>query len=155
MRHRMAGRQFGRNSEHRKAMLRNLMVALVEHERLETTVAKAKELRRVADRLVSWGKEGTVHARRMAQSVLGQHGLVVKLFSDIAPRLGDRPGGYTRIIKTRRRVGDGAHMAMVELVCASPPAPRRRRAPEGGTPDHAAEPAAAGEQQKAKAGKKT
>jgi large subunit ribosomal protein L17 len=153
MRHRMAGRQFGRNSGHRKAMLRNLTVALVEHERLETTVTKAKELRRLADRLVSWGKEGTVHARRMAQSVLGQHGLVVKLFGDIAPRLGDRPGGYTRIIKTRRRVGDGAPMAMIELVCASPPAPRKRRTPEGGAPDHAAEPTRAGEQ-KEKSGKK-
>jgi large subunit ribosomal protein L17 len=152
MRHRMAGRQFGRNSGHRRAMLRNLSVALVEHERLETTVAKAKELRRLADRLVSWGKEGSVHARRMAQSVLGQHGLVVKLFSDIAPRLGDRQGGYTRIIKTRRRVGDGAPMAMIELVCASPPAPRRRRKPEGESPDHAAEPTRTGEK-KAKAGK--
>jgi large subunit ribosomal protein L17 len=129
MRHRVAGRQFGRNSGHRKALLRNLTVALVEHERLETTVARAKELRRVADRLVTWGKEGTVHARRMAQSMLGRHGLVVKLFNDITPRLSDRPGGYTRIIKTRRRVGDGAPMALIELVCANPPAPRRRRAP--------------------------
>lgn len=129
------------------------MVALVEHERLETTVAKAKELRRVADRLVSWGKEGTVHARRMAQSVLIQHGLVVKLFTDIAPRLSDRPGGYTRITKTRRRVGDGAPMAMIELVCASPPAPRKRRVSEGGTADQAAEPERSVEQ-KEKAGKK-
>jgi large subunit ribosomal protein L17 len=65
----------------------------------------------------------------MAQSMLGRHGLVVKLFNDITPRLSDRPGGYTRIIKTRRRVGDGAPMALIELVCANPPAPRRRRAP--------------------------
>ncbi|MBI3620587.1 MAG: 50S ribosomal protein L17 [Nitrospirae bacterium] len=163
MRHRMAGRQFGRNSGHRRALLRNLTIALVEHERLETTVPKAKELRRVADRLVSWGKSGTLHARRMAQSVLQQHGLVVKLFSDIAPRMGDRPGGYTRIIKTRRRVGDGAPMAMIELVCANPPAPRRRRATEQGQ-EEAAQAAAAerpseeqkakAEEKKAKAGKK-
>jgi len=151
MRHRVAGRQFGRNSGHRKALLRNLTVALVEHERLETTVARAKELRRVADRLVSWGKEGTIHARRMAQSVLGQHGLVVKLFTDLAPRLGDRPGGYTRITKTRRRFGDGAPMAMIELVCANPPAPRRR-APAAGEADQAGVAERAGEQ-KAKAGK--
>ena len=153
MRHRVAGRQFGRNSGHRKALLRNLTVALVEHERLETTVAKAKELRRVADRLVSWGKEGTVHARRMAQSVLVQHGLVVKLFNDIAPRLSDRPGGYTRIIKTRRRVGDGAPMAMIELMCANPPAPRRRRTPEGGESAQEVKPEPVAEQ-KAKAGKR-
>jgi len=154
MRHRVAGRQFGRNSGHRKAMLRNLTVALVEHERLETTVAKAKELRRVADRLASWGKEGTVHARRMAQSLLQQHGLVVKLFTDIAPRLGDRPGGYTRVIKTRRRFGDGAPMAMIEWVCANPPAPRRRRAAAEG-PGEADQPAETSRgEEKAKAGKK-
>jgi large subunit ribosomal protein L17 len=137
-------------------MLKNLAIALVEHERLETTVPKAKELRRVADRLVSWGKSGTLHARRMAQSVLQQHGLVVKLFSDIVPRMGDRPGGYTRIIKTRRRVGDGAPMAMIELVCANPPVPRRRRAPEQGQEE--AGPAAGAEQpqeeKKAKVAKK-
>ncbi len=155
MRHRMAGRQFGRNSGHRRAMLKNLAIALVEHERLETTVPKAKELRRVADRLVTWGKSGTLHARRMAQSVLQQHGLVVKLFTDIAPRIGDRQGGYTRIIKTRRRFGDNAPMAMIELVCANPPAPRRRRTTEAdqGEPSPAAEPAPAG-QEKAKARKK-
>jgi large subunit ribosomal protein L17 len=131
------------------------MVALVEHERLETTVPKAKELRRVADRLVSWGKAGTLHARRMAQSVLQQHGLVVKLFADIAPRIGDRPGGYTRIIKTRRRFGDGAPMAMIELVCANPPAPRRRRTTEQGHGEADQAPAAEhSAEQKAKARKK-
>jgi len=153
MRHGMAGRQFGRNSGHRKALLRNLTIALVEHERLETTVPRAKELRRVADRLISWGKDGSLHARRMAQSVLQQHGLVVKLFDDIATRIGDRQGGYTRIIKTRRRFGDGAPMAMIELVCANPPAPRRRRAAEQGEAEQAVAPERAGEE-KAKAGKK-
>jgi len=129
------------------------MMALVEHERLETTVARAKELRRVADRLVSWGKEGSLHARRRAQAVLQQHGLVVKLFNDIAPRIGERPGGYTRIIKTRRRFGDGAPMAMVELVCANPPAPRRRRGTGPGEAEQAVEPERV-EEKKAKAGKK-
>ncbi len=128
MRHGVSGRQFGRNSGHRKALLRNLTISLVEHERLETTVAKAKELRRVADRLMTWGKEGSLQARRQAQSVLQRHGLVVKLFNEIAPRLNDRAGGYTRIIKTRRRAGDNAPMAMVELVCAKPPEPRKRAA---------------------------
>lgn len=127
-------------------------MALVEHERLETTVAKAKELRRVADRLITWGKLDNLHARRMAQSVLQQHELVVKLFANIAPRMADRPGGYTRIIKTRRRFGDGAPMAMIEWVCANPPAPRRRRASaqEQGEADQPA-PAV---QEKAKVGKK-
>jgi large subunit ribosomal protein L17 len=127
MRHGLAGRQLGRNSGHRRALLRNLAISLVEHERLETTVAKAKELRRVADRLVTWGKEGSLKSRRMAQAVLQQHGLVVKLFSDIAPRLTDRAGGYTRLTKTRSRAGDNAPMAMIELVCAKPPAPRQRK----------------------------
>src|SRR3990172_9541565 len=127
MRHGLAGRQLGRNSGHRRALLRNLAISLVEHERLETTVAKAKELRRVADRLVTWGKEGSLKSRRLAQAVLQQHGLVVKLFSDIAPRLTDRAGGYTRLTKTRSRAGDNAPMAMIELVCAKPPAPRQRK----------------------------
>jgi len=133
MRHRLAGRQFGRNSGHRRALLRNLAISLVEHERLETTVAKAKELRRVADRLVTWGKEGSLSSRRLAQSVLQRHGLVVKLFNEIAPRLNDRAGGYTRIIKTRYRAGDNAPMAMIELTCAKPPEPRQalRKAGEG------------------------
>jgi len=128
MRHARAGRQFGRNSGHRKALLRNLAISLVEHERLETTVAKAKELRRVADRLVTLGKDGSLHARRMAQSLLQQHALVGKLFGDIAPRLQDRAGGYTRITKTRNRAGDNASMAIIELVCAKPPAPKSSKA---------------------------
>ncbi|MEW6324015.1 MAG: 50S ribosomal protein L17 [Nitrospirota bacterium] len=151
MRHRVAGRQFGRNSGHRKALLRNLAVALVEHERLETTVAKAKELRRVADRLLTWGKDGSLQARRLAQSMLQRHGLVVKLFNDIAPRLTDRAGGYTRIIKTRRRAGDNAPMAMVELVCAKPPAPRQPRASRKGGEEATPAPEA---KEEAAAGKK-
>jgi large subunit ribosomal protein L17 len=128
MRHGLAGRQLGRNSGHRRALLKNLAISLVEHERIETTVAKAKELRRVADRLITWGKTGSLPARRMAQAVLQRHGLVTKLFDELAPRVGDRQGGYTRIIKTRRRVGDGAPMAIIELVGAKPPTPRKRRA---------------------------
>jgi large subunit ribosomal protein L17 len=119
-----------------------LAISLVEHERLETTVAKAKELRRVADRLVTWGKEGSLNSRRLAQSVLQRHGLVVKLFNEIAPRLNDRAGGYTRIIKTRYRAGDNAPMAMIELTCAKPPEPRQGTVRKAADEAEGAQPAA-------------
>ncbi len=116
MRHRKRGRQLGRNTKHRLALFRNLATSLMEHERIETTEAKAKELRGITDRLITLGKEGTLHARRGALRVLRTKQAVSKLFDDIAKRFPDRHGGYTRIIKTRQRPGDGAPLVAIELV---------------------------------------
>ena len=116
MRHRKTGRQLGRNTKHRLALFRNLATSLMEHERIETTEAKAKELRGITDRLITLGKEGTLHARRGALRVLRTKQAVAKLFDDIAKRFSDRHGGYTRIIKTRRRPGDAAKLVAIELV---------------------------------------
>ena len=116
MRHRKNGRQLGRNKEHRKALFRNLLTALFDHERIETTSAKAKELKALADRMVTLGKSGTLATRRRALMFVQRKDIVAKLFRDIAPRFSARSGGYTRIIKTRRRIGDGAEMVAIELV---------------------------------------
>lgn len=116
MRHRKRGRQLGRNTKHRLALFRNLATSLMEHERIETTEAKAKELRGIADRLISLGKQGTLHARRGALRVLRTKQAVSKLFDDVAKRFPDRQGGYTRIIKTRQRPGDAAKLVAIELV---------------------------------------
>ena len=116
MRHRKRGRQLGRNSKHRLALFRNLVTSLLEHERIETTEAKAKELRGITDRLISLGKEGTLHARRGALRVLRTKQTVQKLFDDVAKRFPARHGGYTRIIKTRQRPGDAAKLVAIELV---------------------------------------
>ena len=116
MRHRKRGRQLGRNTKHRLALFRNLATSLMEHERIETTAAKAKELRGITDRLITLGKQGTLHARRGALRVLRTKETVSKLFDDIAKRFPDRHGGYTRIIKTRQRPGDAAKLVAIELV---------------------------------------
>jgi len=116
MRHRKSGRQLGRNTHHRKALFRSLVTSLLEHERIETTEAKAKELRIVADRMITLGKEGSLHARRRAAAYIRAKSVVSKLFKDIAGRFSERKGGYTRLIKTRRRVGDAAPMVVIELV---------------------------------------
>lgn len=116
MRHRKRGRQLGRNSKHRLALFRNLVTSLLEHERIETTEAKAKELRGITDRLITLGKEGTLHARRGALRVLRTKQTVQKLFDDVAKRFPTRNGGYTRIIKTRQRPGDAAKLVAIELV---------------------------------------
>ena len=116
MRHRKKGRQLGRNTKHRRALFRNLVTSLIEHERIETTEAKAKELRGFTDRMITLGKEGTLAARRRALGFILRKDIVSKLFSDVAVRFRNRPGGYTRIIKTRRRVGDAAEMVAIELV---------------------------------------
>ena len=116
MRHRKRGRQLGRNTKHRLALFRNLATSLMEHERIETTEAKAKELRGITDRLITLGKQGTLHARRGALRVLRTKETVSKLFDDIAKRFPDRHGGYTRIIKTRQRPGDAAKLVAIELV---------------------------------------
>ena len=106
----------GRNSSHFEAMTSNMLVSLFRYERIETTTIKAKELRRVADKMVTLGKRGDLHARRQALSFLQDKEVVHKLFTDIADRNRERPGGYTRVLKTRNRYGDCAPMALIELV---------------------------------------
>ena len=136
MRHRKKGRQLGRQTKHRWALFRNLVTSLLDQERIETTGAKAKEIRGFTDRMITLGKEGTLPARRRALAFIRSKAVVSKLFSDVATRFKDRPGGYTRIIKTRRRIGDAAEMVAIELVSrqelatknktktgAAPPAP--------------------------------
>ena len=119
MRHLKSGRQLSRNSAHRWALMRNLVTALLREEKITTTDPKAKELRRWADRVISLGKRGSLHARRQALSIVQDKTVVRKLFDTIAPRLKDRPGGYTRIIKVGIRRGDAAPMALIELVGAA------------------------------------
>jgi len=116
VRHRKKGRQLGRQTKHRWALFRNLVTSLFDHERIETTEAKAKEIRGFADRMITLGKEGTLPARRRALGFLRSKAVVSKLFSDVAGRFKDRPGGYTRIVKTRRRIGDGGELVAIELV---------------------------------------
>jgi len=116
MRHRNSGRQLNRNSSHRKAMFRNMAVSLFDHEVIRTTVPKAKELRRVAEPLITLAKEDSVANRRVAFSRVRDKAAVGKLFSDLGPRYKERPGGYMRILKCGYRPGDKAPMAYVELV---------------------------------------
>ena len=116
MRHRAAGRKLGRTTPHRLAMFRNQLASLVSHERIITTISKAKELRPLAERVVTQSKRGTVHARRLVGRWLLDRDLIAKLFDDIAPRFTTRPGGYLRIVKLGSRQGDGAEMAVLEFV---------------------------------------
>jgi large subunit ribosomal protein L17 len=116
MRHRLSGRQLNRNASHRKAMFRNMTASLVEHELIKTTLPKAKELRRVAEPLITLAKKDSVANRRLAFSRLQSKSAVGKLFSEIGPRYEGRPGGYIRILKCGFRTGDKAPMAYVELV---------------------------------------
>ncbi len=116
MRHLNGYRKLGRDSSHRRAMLRNMATSLVLHERIETTVPKAKELRGIVDRMITLGKKGDLHARRMAASYLFDDEAVTKVFGDLAERFRTRPGGYTRILKKGFRFGDGADIALLELV---------------------------------------
>jgi large subunit ribosomal protein L17 len=116
MRHRHSGRQLNRNSSHRKAMFKNMTISLVEHELIKTTLAKAKELRTVAEPLITLSKNDSVANRRLAFSRLGSKAAVGKLFQELGPRYQARPGGYIRIMKCGYRTGDKAPMAYVELV---------------------------------------
>jgi large subunit ribosomal protein L17 len=118
MRHQKSGRQLSRNSAHRWALMRNLITALLREEKIKTTDPKAKELRRWADRVISLGKQGTLHARRQVLSIVQDKAVVRKLFDSLGPRFKDRPGGYTRIIKLGIRRGDAAQMSLIELVSA-------------------------------------
>lgn len=116
MRHRKSGRKFNRTSAHRQAMLRNMAVSLLEHEAIKTTLPKAKELRRVAEPLITLAKNDSVANRRLAFARTRSDAIVGKLFNDLGPRFKDRPGGYIRILKMGYRTGDNAPMAYVELV---------------------------------------
>ncbi len=116
MRHRVAHRKLGRTTEHRISLLRNLAASLFIHERIRTTLAKAKELRPFAERLITLSKKDSLHARRRALSIMVHKEAVAKLFRDLSARFADRPGGYTRILKLGPRKGDGAPMAFIELV---------------------------------------
>ncbi len=116
MRHRKAGRKLNRTPTHRSALLASLASALIKHEQIATTLPKAKELRRVADRLITLAKRGDLHARRLAFSRIRDDAMVAKLFETLGPRYADRPGGYTRVLKAGFRYGDSAPMAVIELV---------------------------------------
>lgn len=120
MRHRKAGRRLGRNSSHRKAMFRNMATSMLLHETIRTTVAKAKELRRVVEPLITLAKEDSVANRRLAFSRLRDKEVVGKLFKELGPRFKERPGGYLRILKTAPRAGDNAPMAIVMLTDRAP-----------------------------------
>lgn len=116
MRHRKKGRRLSRTASHRRATLRNMATALFRHERIETTTAKAKELRPYAERLITLAKRGDLHARRLAAAKIQDSEVLGKLFSDIGPRFAERPGGYTRVLKLGTRKGDAAEMSLIELV---------------------------------------
>jgi len=116
MRHNKAGRRLGRKTSHRVAMFRNMVTSLLEHGKITTTDAKAKEIRVVAERMITLGKRGDLHSMRLAASVIREKSVVAKLFSTIAPRYKERLGGYTRIIKLGIRQGDAAPVSLIELV---------------------------------------
>src|SRR4030066_1546708 len=126
MRHRVAGRKLSRHTQHRELMFRNMVVSLLQYERIKTTLAKGKELRSWADRMISLGKKGTLHARRQAFALLRNEGIVKKLFDEIAPKFKDREGGYTRVYKLGWRQGDGAPLSLVELVTFSHPEEKKK-----------------------------
>jgi large subunit ribosomal protein L17 len=116
MRHRKAGYKLGRNPAHRRATLRNLVTNVIERERVHTTVARAKAARPIVERMITLGKRDTLHARRQAAAFLTTPAATQKLFETLAPRFGDRPGGYTRLVRAGFRIGDGAELAILELV---------------------------------------
>ena len=116
MRHLKKGRKLGTDASHTKAMLRSLAIALFENERIKTTETRAKEVRSLVEKVITWGKRGDVHSRRLAIAELGNKEIVYKVFDDIAPRFEEREGGYTRILKLGPRKGDSAPMVIMELV---------------------------------------
>ena len=116
MRHRKKGRTLSSTASHKKATMRNMATSLFRHERIETTTAKAKELRPFAERLITLAKRGDLHARRLAGRLIADRQVLGKLFDDIGPRFTERPGGYTRILKLGTRRGDAAEMALIDLV---------------------------------------
>ena len=128
MRHGRSGKKLGRDSAHRRALYANLACSLIEHGRIRTTEAKAKAVKPYAEKMITLGRRGDLHARRQALSELRSQEVVHKLFSDVAPRMADRPGGYSRIIRIGPRPGDSAEMVYLELVDFLPAPPRERPA---------------------------
>jgi len=126
MRHHVAGRKLSRHTQHRERIFRNMLVSLLRYERIKTTLAKGKELRGWADRMISLGKRGTLHARRSAFALLRDKGIVKKLFDEIAPKFKDREGGYTRVYKLGWRQGDAAPLSLVELVTFTHPEEKKK-----------------------------
>ena len=122
MRHAKSGKKLGRDSSHRRALYANLAGSLITHGRIETTEAKAKAVKPYAEKLITLGKRGDLHARRQAMAELRSNDIVYKLFSDVAPRFAERPGGYTRIVKLGQRQGDAAEMVLLEFVDFEPAA---------------------------------
>jgi large subunit ribosomal protein L17 len=120
MRHAKTGRKLGRDSAHRKALYANLACSLIEHGRIKTTEAKAKAVKPYAEKMITLGRRGDLHARRQVLSELRSQEVVHQLFADVAPRMADRPGGYTRIVKIGPRAGDAAAMVYLELVDFDP-----------------------------------
>jgi len=120
MKHRIAGRRLDRTTEHRTAMFRNMVTSLLRHEKIVTTTPKAKELKRIADKVITQAKRGTPHARRLVNRDIKDVEVLVKLFGPVAERFKTRPGGYTRIVRVGRRAGDNAEMAVIELVEKTP-----------------------------------
>ena len=116
MRHNVSGRKLNRTAAHRKMLYRNLVTSLFKHERITTTVPKAKEARIVAEKMITFAKQGDLHSRRMAARKLNEPAILQKLFEEIGPRYADRPGGYTRILRLGNRKGDNAELAILELV---------------------------------------
>jgi large subunit ribosomal protein L17 len=139
MRHQRTGKKLGRDSAHRKALYANLTGALIEHGRIKTTVTKAKAVRPIAERMITLGRRGDLHARRQAVAFLRSKDVVHRLFAEVAPALGDRPGGYLRIVKLGPRPGDAAEMAYLELI-DEPYEPRDRGAPAPATVEEVEEP---------------
>ncbi|MEN6559897.1 MAG: 50S ribosomal protein L17 [Acidobacteriota bacterium] len=134
MRHQVKKGMLGRNTAHRRALLRNLVTSFLERERVRTTLAKAREVRPIAEKMVTLGKRGTLHARRQALAYMTKETAVKKLFDEIGPRFKERPGGYTRIVKLDRRAGDGAAMALIELVDAEFKAKTKKKKKEAKKP---------------------
>jgi large subunit ribosomal protein L17 len=136
VRHHRAGKKLGRTASERKSLYSGLAAALIEHGRIRTTEAKAKAVRPIAEQMVTLGRRGDIHARRQALAYLRSQDTVYKLFSEVAPRFAERPGGYTRIVKLGPRQGDAANMVYLEFVDHLPeaPAPTRRRRAEAETP---------------------
>ena len=130
MRHQNSGKRLGRNTSHRKAMLRNMVTSLLEHEKITTTDARAKELRPLTEKLITLAKRGDLHARRLATEVIRDRKTVAKLFERIAPRYADRPGGYTRIIKLGHRLGDNAALSLISLVEEACAPKTKKKAPK-------------------------
>ncbi len=141
MRHRKSGKRLNMGPAHRKAMIRNMLTALIEHEEIQTTDTRCKVLKRSFDRLVTLGKKGTIHARRQAAAKVFGPDAVQKLFDELAPRYKDRPGGYTRTYKIGQRRGDGAPVSLIRLIPEGEEVPQRSKtkaapeAPEAETPE--------------------